>query len=368
MSTSPLILEPGATIGFLGGGQLARMLSLAAAPLGFQCHIYDPDADTPAASVTAAQTVGGFDDEDALARFADAVDVVSFEFESVPARTAEILADHVEVRPNPGAFAIAQDRLLEKRFVNDKAGAPTAPFRPVDTLEDLKAALEEIGLPAVLKTRREGYDGKGQVIIRAMSEAAKAYDALQGAPAILEGFVPFDREASIVIARSVTGEMAAFDLVENIHTNHILSATLAPARIDPDIAEQAQAIAARIAGALDYIGVLAVEFFIEEDGTLRVNEIAPRVHNSGHWTIEACYASQFEQHIRAITGLPLGDPTRHSDAIMDNLIGDQAKGWHDIVAEPRAHLHLYGKRAVRPGRKMGHVTRLYPLGTRPHRD
>jgi len=367
VTDQPIILQPGATIGLLGGGQLARMLSLAAAPLGYRCHIYDPSANAPAAQVSAAHTVAAFDDEEALGRFGDNVDVVSFEFESEPARTAQILSEHVLVRPNAGAFMIAQDRLLEKNFVNDSADAPTAAFAPVDDLASLKSAIAEIGLPAVLKTRREGYDGKGQVMVRAESEAEAALEAIGHAPAILEGFVRFDREASVVIARSITGETAPFDLVENIHTNHILSQTLAPARLDPAIAHEAQAIAARIAEAMDYVGVLAVEFFVEADGSLRVNEIAPRVHNSGHWTIEACYTSQFEQHIRAITGQPLGDPARHADAVMDNLIGDQAKQWPALLAEPRAHLHLYGKTEIRPGRKMGHVTRLYPLGERPAR-
>ncbi len=367
MTDQPTIVQPGATIGLLGGGQLARMLSLAAAPLGYRCHIFDPGQNVPAAHVSAAHTLAAFDDEDALARFGDSVDVVSFEFESVPARTAQILSDHVLVRPNAHAFAIAQDRLLEKTFVNEQADAPTAPFAPVDDLASLTAAMAALGLPAVLKTRREGYDGKGQVIIRAENEAQAALQAINNAPAILEAFVPFEREASVVIARSASGELAPFDLVENIHENHILSRTLAPARLDPAIAQDAQDMAGRIADALDYIGVLAVEFFIETNGSLRVNEIAPRVHNSGHWTIEACYTSQFEQHIRAITGLPLGDPARHSDAEMDNLIGADVNGWPQLVAEPRAHLHLYGKSEVRPGRKMGHVTRLYPLGERPER-
>jgi len=363
---------PGTIVGILGGGQLARMLSLAGAPLGLHCHIYDTADYVPADPVADGLTVAAFEDEDALIKFASDVDVVTFEFENVPARTAEVLAAHVPVRPGPQALAVAQDRLTEKDFISTKAGARTAPYIAIDSDDDLVAALAQIGTPAVLKTRRMGYDGKGQVKLTADSDPAAARAEINGMPAILEGFIPFERELSVVLARGLDGTVRAFDVVENIHRNHILSQTLAPAHVDTAIAEAAQAIAGRIATALDYVGVLSVEFFLlpPNDGAsgedrLLVNEIAPRVHNSGHWTIEGTSCSQFEQHMRAVAGLPLGDPTARADAIMDNLVGDEVDAWPDLLKDPRAHLHLYGKRETRPGRKMGHVTRLYDKGTRP---
>ncbi|CAE7205118.1 purK [Symbiodinium microadriaticum] len=356
-------IDPGLTIGILGGGQLARMLALAAAPLGLRTHVYDPSANTPAGQVTDLLTVADYDDEKALADFGDQIDVVTFEFESVPARTAEILADHVTVRPGPTAFAIAQDRLLEKTFLTKEAGVGVAPFAPVDSLADLNAALDAINTPAVLKTRRLGYDGKGQVKISDQKQAKTALETIAHAPAILEGFVPFERELSVIVARDVGGASQTFDVVENIHKNHILDQTLAPAHIADPVRTEAQRMAVAIADALDYVGVLAVELFLLSDGGLLVNEIAPRVHNSGHWTIEACYTSQFEQHMRAVAGLPLGDPGRHSDAIMTNLIGDDVLAWNKLISDdPAAGLHLYGKGDARPGRKMGHITRLYPKG------
>ncbi len=361
--TTPL--PAGAVIGILGGGQLARMLILAGAPLGYRFHIYDPAEDTPAGQICAAKTIAAFEDEAALAAFADAVDVVTFEFENVPARTAEILANHTIVRPNPTALGIAQDRLVEKTFIRDKAGIGTAPFQNVESLSDLEDAIANIGLPAVLKTRRMGYDGKGQVILRAAGEAESAWQKIEGNPAILEGFVPFTRELSIVIARGVDGSLAAFDPVENIHTNHILDLTLAPAHMDATKADAARTIGEKIATALDYIGVLAVELFELADGTLLVNEIAPRVHNSGHWTNDATECCQFEQHIRAVAGMPLGNPARRHDAIMKNLIGDEIDGLAGYAAQADAHVHHYGKREARPGRKMGHVTHIYPLNERP---
>lgn len=358
-------LPPGSTIGILGGGQLARMLILAGVPLGYRFHIYDTAAEPPAAQICDRITVADFEDEAALAAFGDAVDVVTFEFENVPALTAEILGAHTTVRPNARAFAVAQDRLLEKTFVRDEVGIPTAPFAQVDTLDDLNAAIQTIGLPAVLKTRRMGYDGKGQVIIRDTAEAAAAWDKIEQNAAILEGFVPFTRELSVVIGRGADGDMAAFDPVENIHKNHILYQTLAPAHMGADEAANARSIGEKIAAALDYVGVLAVELFALEDGTLVVNEIAPRVHNSGHWTIDAAECCQFEQHIRAVAGLPLGNPARRHDAIMQNLIGDEINDIPAYIAEKDAHVHHYGKREARPGRKMGHVTFVYPLDGRP---
>lgn len=359
-------LPTDSVIGILGGGQLARMLILAGAPLGYRFHVYDPAEDTPAGQICAAKTIADFEDEAALAAFADAVDVVTFEFENVPARTAEILANHTIVRPNPTALAIAQDRLVEKTFIRDEAGIGTAPFQNVESLTDLENAISNIGLPAVLKTRRMGYDGKGQVILRDASDAGPAWQKIDGDPAILEGFVPFTRELSIVIARGVDGSLAAFDPVENIHTNHILDLTLAPAHMATKAeAEAARTVGEKIATALDYIGVVAVELFELEDGTLLVNEIAPRVHNSGHWTIDATECCQFEQHIRAVAGMPLGNPARRHDAIMKNLIGDEIGQLGDYAAQSGVHVHHYGKREARPGRKMGHVTHIYPLDARP---
>lgn len=362
-TSSPL--PAGAVIGILGGGQLARMLILAGTPLGYRFHIYDPADDTPAGQICAAKTIAAFEDETALSAFADAVDVVTFEFENVPARTGEILAQHTIVRPNPAALGVAQDRLVEKTFIRDDAGIGTAPFQNVESLADLEGAISTIGLPAVLKTRRMGYDGKGQVILRNADDAAAAWQTIDGDPAILEGFVPFTRELSIVIARGADGSLAAFDPVENIHTNHILDLTLAPAHMEAAQAKAARAIGEKIATALDYIGVLAVELFELADGTLLVNEIAPRVHNSGHWTIDATECCQFEQHIRAVAGMPLGNPARRHDAIMKNLIGNEIHQLADYAAQPDAHVHHYGKREARTGRKMGHITHIYPMGMRP---
>jgi 5-(carboxyamino)imidazole ribonucleotide synthase len=363
---SPLI-PPGGRIGILGGGQLGRMLALAAAELGLRCHIYCPDDDAPAMDVAAEETRAAYNDADALARFADSVDVVTYEFENVPAETAAILAAHAPVRPGVAALATAQDRWVEKNFLASH-GIPTAPFADVPDARTLDDALKTIGAPAILKTRRFGYDGKGQAKIASAAGAAAAWSEIGEQPAILEGFVPFEREISVVVARGLDGGIAAYDPVENIHTNHILDLTYAPATLDAALAGEARAIAAKIVGELDYVGVMGVEMFVLAAGDeprLLVNEIAPRVHNSGHWTMDACLIGQFEQHIRAVCGWPLGSPARHSDAVMTNLIGDDVESWARFVAEPATALHLYGKAEARPGRKMGHVTRLYPLGQRP---
>lgn len=359
-------VAPGGTIGILGGGQLGRMLAMAAAELGFKCHIYCPDAEAQAADVAARLTRAPYDDAVALAGFADSVDVVTYEFENVPAETARILSQHAPVRPAPRALAIAQDRLTEKNFLKEH-GIATAPFAEVASIAELEAALARIGTPAILKTRRMGYDGKGQAKIAHARDAAAAWEAIGRLPAIVEGFVDFEREISVVVARGADGGTAAYDPVENLHTDHILARTYAPAALAPALAGEARAIAARIVAALDYVGVMGVEMFLLAEGASRlmVNEIAPRVHNSGHWTMDACAVSQFEQHIRAICGWPLGDPARHSDAVMTNLIGDAAGQWAALAAEPGAKLHLYGKAEARPGRKMGHVNRLFPLGKRP---
>ena len=355
-------IAPGATLGILGGGQLGRMLALAAAPLGLKAHVFCPDADSPAFEVAAARTVAAYEDEAALARFAAAVDVVTFEFENVPARTAEVLSTRAPLHPNPCALATTQDRLAEKAFVSG-LGIPTAPFAEVSSEAELRRALEAIGRPAVLKTRRLGYDGKGQVLLREGDDPAGAWAAVAGAPSILEGFVPFEREVSVVAARTPEGAFAAYDLCANEHRSHILDVTRVPAGVSPETEAAALRIARRIADALDYAGVLAVEMFLVREGgaeRLVVNEIAPRVHNSGHWTIEGAETSQFEQHVRAVCGWPLGSTRRRGRVEMRNLIGDDVSTWPAVLAEPGAHLHLYGKAEARAGRKMGHVTRVTP--------
>ncbi len=356
------MLQPGQILGILGGGQLGRMLALAAAPLGLKVHVFSPDADSPAFDVAAARTVAAYEDEAALMRFAESVDLVTFEFENVPGRTAEIVSARAPLHPNPRALATTQDRLVEKSFVSD-LGIATAPFREVSSESDLVRALSSLGRPAVLKTRRFGYDGKGQVLLRDGDDPARAWAAVAGAPCILEGFVPFEREVSVVAARTPDGAFAAYDLCANEHRSHILDITRVPAGVSQATEEAAFAIARRIADALDYAGVLAVEMFLVREGSeerLVVNEIAPRVHNSGHWTIEGAETSQFEQHVRAVCGWALGSTRRLGRAEMRNLIGDDVTAWPQILAEPGAHLHLYGKAEARPGRKMGHVTRITP--------
>lgn len=359
-------IPPGAIIGILGGGQLARMLALAAARLGYACHIFAPEADAPAFAVSAARTRADYDDENALGAFAAAVDVVTYEFENVPAATAAFLAARNRVRPSPDILAATQDRLVEKKFLQS-LGLPTAPFAQVDDPGALARAVAHIGRPSILKTRRFGYDGKGQATIREGTDLAAVFRGLGGQPCILEGVVPFLREVSVVGARGVDGGFAAYDLCENRHDNHILSRTIVPAAVKPETERRAIAMAREIAEALEYVGVLAVEMFVtlEWDAagktqveSLRVNEIAPRVHNSGHWTIDGAITSQFEQHVRAICGLPLGATRRHGAIVMDNLIGADVERWRDILEEDGASLHLYGKREARPGRKMGHMTRV----------
>jgi len=353
-------IAPGAVVGILGGGQLGRMLALAAARLGLSCHIYDPDPDATAARVAAAHTCRRYDDETALEAFARAVEIVTYEFENVPAATAEFLAALVPLRPGARALRIAQDRLAEKRFVAG-LGIPVAPFAPIDGPADIERACAATGLPGVLKTRRFGYDGKGQEVVRAPEELADAVRRLGGRDLILEGFVPFALECSVIVGRGTGGEVRAYDPAENLHEGGILRRSTVPARIANETAEAARALAGRIADALDYVGVLGVELFVVREvgrDWLVVNEIAPRVHNSGHWTEDACVTSQFEQHIRAVAGWPLGSPERLGDAVMENLIGAEAERWGAILADPDARLHLYGKREARPGRKMGHVNRL----------
>ena len=352
------MLKPGATIGILGGGQLARMMALAAAPFGLKCHIFAPKGDNPAFDVSAAYTEADYSDEAALAAFAKAVDVVTYEFENVPARTADVLAAHRPVHPNPRALAITQDRLTEKSFIRD-LGLPVPDFRAIDSLEDLKAGIAALGGFGVLKTRRFGYDGKGQAMIRPETVLAEAWDKVGKAPSILEALVPFDRECSVIAARSADSSSAAYEICENEHRHHILSRTILPASVSPRLGHEAMAMAEKIAAALDYVGVMTVELFVAGDRLL-VNEIAPRVHKSGHWTIEGAETSQFENHIRAVAGWPLGLTRRLGRIEMDNLVGDEADRWEALLKEPGAHLHLYGKAESRPGRKMGHVTRVWP--------
>ncbi len=348
------LIPPGATIGILGGGQLGRMTAMAAARLGYRTHVFSPEADGPCAQVSAAETVAAYDDAAALARFAEAIDVVTLEFENVPLQSAEFLARRRPFFPAPSALAVTQVRTAEKSEVN-KLGFGTASWRAVDRLEALEDALLEIGRPAVLKTNRFGYDGKGQVKIGLDDDAGDAWTALGSDDVILEGFVPFRREISVVLARGQDGAIAAYPAVENRHRNHILSETIAPAPIPPALAAEAGRIAAAIATDMEYVGVLAVEMFETRDGKLLVNELAPRPHNSGHWTIEGAATSQFEQLVRAVCGLPLGS-TAWRPSRMANLIGDDALHWRRYLADPTAHLHLYGKMDIRPGRKMGHVT------------
>ncbi|MEX2643763.1 MAG: 5-(carboxyamino)imidazole ribonucleotide synthase [Acetobacterales bacterium] len=356
-------LPPGSMIGILGGGQLGRMTAVAAARLGYDCHIFCPDKDSPASRVAAATTVAAYDDEQALRRFAGSVDAVTLEFENIPAETAALLAEFRPLRPGWRVLETTQDRASEKRFTA-AAGLGTAPWAPVDGPQALAAALDRLGRPALLKSRRLGYDGKGQVRIDAGDHPAAAWAAMgaAGGGAILEGMVDFACEVSVIVARGANGTTACFDTVENRHAAGILDVTVAPARIDAGIADSARAAAVTLAEAFGLVGLLAVEMFVTRDGRVLVNEMAPRPHNSGHWTIDGCAVSQFEQLVRAVAGLPLGDPSRHSDAVMKNLIGDAADGWPALVAEPGLAVHLYGKRETRPGRKMGHVTRLYPRG------
>ena len=356
-------LPPGSTIGILGGGQLGRMLAMAAARLGLRCHVYS-DASGPAFDVAAETTIGAFEDLGHIRAFAERCDVVTYEFENVPLGAAAAAASMRPVRPGPRALEVAQDRLVEKQFVAG-LGLPVAPFANVDTRADLDDALATLGTPAILKTCRLGYDGKGQARIADGADPAWALSAIGHRPAILEGLVAFEYEVSVLLVRGLDGGTRFYDIPENRHREGILATSTVPSRLPPVAAERARQIAARIAHALDYVGVLAVEmFYLGADAAepILVNELAPRVHNSGHWTIDACTVSQFESHIRAVAGWPLGATGRHSDAVMENLIGHDADHWAALAAEPGTALHLYGKNEARPGRKMGHVTRVKASG------
>jgi 5-(carboxyamino)imidazole ribonucleotide synthase len=358
------VLKPGDTIGILGGGQLGRMLALAGAALGLKSHILAPEADSPAFQVAADSTQAGYRDEAALAAFAASVDAVTYEFENVPVETVRFLEARVPVRPGSAALAVAQDRLAEKALAR-RLGAQTAVFASVGDRAELDAAIAAIGLPAILKTTRLGYDGKGQAKITSAEDADAAFAAMSGAAAVLEGYVPFRLEASVVAARALDGAFAPYAVTQNEHRNHILHRSVAPAALGPETARAAIEAARAIGEAMAYVGVFAVEFFIAGEGAAErviVNEIAPRVHNSGHWTDGGAVTSQFSQHMRAVAGWPLGSPALvGAGADMLNLIGDEAEGWRAILADPEARLHLYGKAEARPGRKMGHVNRITPI-------
>jgi 5-(carboxyamino)imidazole ribonucleotide synthase len=355
-------LKPGDTIGILGGGQLGRMLAMAAARLGLRCQVFSPDPDSPAFDVVLNATCAEYADVEALELFANDVDVITYEFENVPAATAMILAARRPVLPEHKILETTQDRLAEKDFVT-RLGIGTADYADVSSAAELRAAIGKVGLPAVLKTRRFGYDGKGQAMIREGDDCDRVWQRLGTKSAILEAFVPFEREISVVAARSADGHVECFDVTENEHRDHILKISRAPAAISEALAAQARSIAETIASALNYVGVLAVEMFVVQ-GTggpkILVNEIAPRVHNSGHWTLDGASISQFEQHIRAIAGWPLGKPVRHGPVTMTNLIGDDINDYEQWLTVPGATVHLYGKGPARPGRKMGHITQVSP--------
>ena len=373
------ILPPGSVVGILGGGQLGRMLGIAAAELGLRCHVFAPEEDAPAAQTANQHTRAGFEDIAALKKFAKGVDVLTYEFENIPSAPVKEAAKFCDLRPSLKSLEITQDRLLEKNFVREQ-GLSTAVFAPVNSDETWHKALEEIDVPAILKTRRWGYDGKRQLVMGNREEVAAAAPfaivtfARQGkVPSILEGFVDFSTECSVVLVRGMDGETRCFDVIATYHEEGILRRAECPAPMHPTLQARAQKDAIAIAEALEHVGVMTVEFFLvgdpnDKNAKLLVNEIAPRVHNSGHWTREACVASQFEQHIRAICGWPLGDVTRHSDAEMINLLGDDANAWQSHAGEDNTSLHLYGKAEAREGRKMGHVVRIHPRADTTRQD
>ncbi len=362
-SDTPAVFAPGATIGIIGGGQLGRMTATAAAQLGYRSHVFCQSPDEPAAQVAHQTTIATFENTGALDRFAADIDVATLEFENIPLESVEYLEARIAVRPNSGALAIAQDRVKEKDFVT-AAGIATAPYHAITDSCELASAVANLGTPAILKTARLGYDGKGQVRIEPSTDLDAAW-ANSGAGistggAILEGFIEFEREISVIAARATDGAQASYVPVENRHANHILAETTVPAPISGDTAAAATNVARRLIENLEIVGLLTVEMFVARNGSVLVNEIAPRPHNSGHWTIDACAISQFELLVRTVCGLPLGSTERHADATMKNLIGDDVDNWQTYLADPATRLHLYGKAETRPGRKMGHVTWLIP--------
>lgn len=352
----PNPLAQGATIGILGGGQLGRMLSVAAARLGYRSHIFEPGKDAPAAHVANQITCAAYDDEAALLAFADSVDLITYEFENIPTAALDVLEQSRPIHPPRAALAASQDRLIEKQFLQS-LGLTVAPFAEVNSAADLADAMQSIGTPSILKTCRFGYDGKGQVRLNAESDPAAVMAELANAPAVLEGFVDFDREISVIGARTADGQVSCFDPGENVHRNGILHTTTVPAKISGSQRMDAVLIASKILTALNYVGVMGVELFVTKQGLI-VNEIAPRVHNSGHWTQQGCTIDQFEQHIRAITGWPLGDGQRFADVEMLNLIGDDVDQLPELATAKHTSIHMYGKSSVRQGRKMGHVNKI----------
>ncbi len=353
-------LGPGAVIGILGGGQLGRMLAMAAARLGYKCHIYSPPGDNPAFDLAAFNSAASWDDIEALRKFASSVDVITLEFENIPVATVAGLAEICPVYPSAEVLELTQDRIKEKNLAV-KLGIKVPDFAAIDSVDDLERHIEQIGTPSVLKTRRLGYDGKGQCVIREGDDLAKAFDMIGRQPAILEAFVPFEKEISVIAARGRNGDFVAYDIPENRHENHILKTSHIPANISDKTRKQALEIAEKLAVAMDYVGVFAVELFVSGkngDETLAMNEIAPRVHNSGHWTSAACTISQFEQHIRAISGLPSGSTQRHSDAVMQNLLGNEVNALAGLAGQDGLFIEIYGKQEARAGRKMGHVTKI----------
>lgn len=355
------LYPPGATIGVMGGGQLGRMFAIAARPMGYRVHTFSPDENGPAAQLCDRATVAAYDDQAAVRRFAGEIDLLTFEFENIPTKTIEWAAESVVVRPRGEVLHIAQNRLREKEFLSG-AGLPVAPFRQVRNEADLSAALVEIGRPAILKGAAFGYDGKGQQRIDANDEVAEIWRDRDGEECVLEGVIDFEREISAIVARGPDGAVSVFPICENIHREHILDVTLAPARVSAAVADAARELAIAVAEKLDLIGLLTVEMFLRADGNLVINELAPRPHNSGHWTIEGCATSQFAQHVRAVCGMPLGATDLLRPSAMVNLLGDVWKkgepDWPAVLAEPNVHLHLYGKREPRARRKMGHLTAL----------
>ena len=354
------LVPPGGRVGILGAGQLGRMLAMAGAQMGLRVRLYDPGFDPPGGQVASAMQAD-WDDEQALRAFARTVDVVTLEFENVPLAAMEVLAPLVPLYPSARVLKIAQDRYEEKTFLN-AIGVETAPFAPISTIEHLTDSLAFFDSPAILKTRRMGYDGKGQVRVQGLEQAGEALATFKGRALIVEKVIPFSTELSVIIARGRDGSVKAYDVVENTHEDGILRRSMVPAMIDADTAARAVAIATTIVERIGHVGVMGVEFFLAEDDRLLVNEIAPRVHNTGHWTLEACMTNQFEQHMRAVCGWPLGDTRRHCDAVMDNLIGDEVHDWKRWAAERSVALHIYGKHEARPGRKMGHITRVSSHG------
>lgn len=363
LNTQILPLPPGKTIGILGGGQLGRMLSVAAGKLGLKTHIYCPDEDSPAFAVSNTHTLADYEDTDALTRFAKSVDVITYEFENIPYETLQALSAQIPIYPDPDILKITQDRLHEKSFLNT-LGILTTPFADVTSKADLETGFASVGPDVILKTRRLGYDGKGQSRVKSLKEAHAAWDGVNKVDSLLEKFVPFTCEISVITARNIEGKIACYDPGLNIHANHILDETHIPCNAAQNTVHDAILTASRIVRELDYIGVMGVEFFIVEEAgqeKLYVNEIAPRVHNSGHWTMDACLTDQFEQHIRAVAGWPLGSTERHSDVVMKNLIGHDVENWAEFCKQPHSALHLYGKKEMRAGRKMGHVNTIKPL-------